>query len=92
MTTTAETTAARVVTLPVRERAGGPVAVSDVLAQVLPLAAFRRPARTQPLPMELARRCAALAAIGAWRRAHPDAPFEQDLATAERINLEFGVR
>ena len=91
MTAGTETTNARVVTLPVRERAGGPVAVGDVLAQVLPLAAFRRPARPQPLPTELARRCAALAAIGAWRRTHPDVSIEQDLAAAERISRGFGL-
>ena len=92
MTAATETTTARVVTLPVRERAGGAVAVGDVLAQVLPLDAFRRPARPQPLSTELARRCAALAAIGAWRRVYPDVSFEQDLAAAERISREFGLQ
>lgn len=91
MTAASDTTTARVVRLPVRERAGGPVAVGDVLAEVLPLAAFRRPARPQPLHSELARRCAALAAIGAWRRTHPDVSIAQDLAAAERISGEFGL-
>lgn len=92
MTATTHVEPARVVSLPSRPTpVSGPVAVGSVLAEVLPLAAFRRPARPQPLPTELSRRSAALAAIGAWRRAHPDAPFEQDLAAAERISREFGV-
>lgn len=84
---------ARVFVMPVRQAADrGPVAVGQVLAEVVPMAAFRRPAFSQAAGTELARRLAALRAIGAWRRANQDALFELDLATAERINLEFGVR
>lgn len=92
MTASTHVEPARVVSLPVRQAdAQGPVAVSDVLAEVLPLAAFRRPARREVQSPELARRCAALTAIGAWRRAHPSASLEDDLVAAERISGEFGV-
>ena len=84
--------AALIVALPARQSVpSGPVALGSVLAEVLPLAAFSRPARLEAQGSELARRCAALKAIGAWRRAHPGASFEQDLATTERITREFGL-
>lgn len=93
MTATTLDEPTRVIEMPKRQAADrGPVPVGQVLAEVLPLAAFRRSTRPLPLPTDMSRRSAALAEIGAWRRVHPDVPFEQDFAAAERINLEFGVR
>ena len=92
MTATIHAESADVLAMPVRQAVNrGPVAVGQVLAEVVPMAAFRWLAPRQVAGTELARRLAALKAIGAWRRANPDAPFELDLATAERISGEFGV-
>lgn len=92
MTATIHAESADVLAMPVRQAVNrGPVAVGQVLAEVVPMAAFRQPAFSQASGTEPARRLAALRAIGAWRRANPDAPFELDLAAAERISREFGL-
>lgn len=92
MTAASDTLTARVVSLPARQTDdSGAVAVRDVLAEVLPLAAFRKAVQLPASMSALDRRCAALNAVGAWRRLHPGASFAEDLAAAEAINRSFGL-
>ena len=92
MTATTLDEPTRVVKLP--ERAAEPrgaLPIGQVLAEVIPIHIHRGAPRSHGCVTGNERRCAALNATGAWRRAHPGATFEEDMAAAERIARQYGA-